>query len=130
MKKLLAFILVLSFGISSCTRNTSMVEFKSSGFLIGIDSKGYINQLLDIENSCNYLAPDTLAPLLSCRVDSEMYYPVGASYEDPILTLQFEEDLQANIRVEEKPTHITFELVGINKLEMVELIAWGPVPTT
>jgi len=57
-------------------------------------------------------------------------YPISASFENEILSVQFDENVEAKIKVEEKPTHITFELLEFNSPEKVDLIVWGPIPTT
>lgn len=55
--------------------------------------------------------------------------PVSAAFENEVLTLRYDGGLEAMIRVEEKPTHVTFELVAFNRPGDVELVAWGPIPT-
>jgi hypothetical protein len=50
--------------------------------------------------------------------------------EENFLVFHFEGNQKAKVKVEEKPTHITFELVEFNSAETVDLIAWGPIPTT
>jgi hypothetical protein len=130
MKQKLILLGVLIAIIVSCDNNQTLVTFKSDTLQIGIDKEGNINQLIDIGNNKNYVSFDTLAPLLTCRVDSEMLYPVSVSFKNDVLSVEFVDNLVAKIQVEEKPTHINFELVGFNSPEKVELIAWGPIPTT
>jgi len=107
-----------------------MVQFQSSFVEIGIDSKGFVTEITDLTQHKSYLATDTIAPLLSCRFNSKVIYPVSASVENKILTVQFENQLEAKIKIVEKPAHITFELIEFNHPEKVELIVWGPIPTT
>ncbi|MDB4584475.1 hypothetical protein N9164_15090, partial [Draconibacterium sp.] len=42
----------------------------------------------------------------------------------------FDGKLEAKVKAEEKESHITFEVIEFNRPENVELIVWGPVPTT
>lgn len=130
MTKTFLSILIAAMFLFSCTKEQHLVEFKTTQFLIGINKTGYIHQLIDIQNKKEYLSNDTLAPLISCRVNSEMIYPVRASIVNDILTVQFNETLEAKIKVEEKSSHINFELIEFNQPEKVELIVWGPIPTT
>jgi hypothetical protein len=130
MNKILVLITTVVIILSSCSKNQSLVEFKSSQFLIEIDTKGDVTQLLDIQNQKNYISIDTISPLLSCMVNSEIIYPIGATFENEILSIQFDENLVAKIKVEEKQSHITFEIFEFNNPENVELIVWGPIPTT
>ena len=130
MKNYFLFFSVLAIIFSSCSQNMSMVQFQTSHIEIGIDTKGYISEIVDLNNQKNYLASDTIAPLLSYKANGDIFYPVSASYENNILSLVFENKLEAKITVEEKPSHITFELKEFNSQEQVELIVWGPIPTT
>ena len=129
MKKLTLALIIAVF-LFSCSKENVIVEFKSGNFQIGISDKGTVSQLIDINSGKNYISKDTIAPLLSCRIDSQMIYPVSAIYENQLLVFSFENNLQAKVKVEEKETHINFELVEFNHSENVELIVWGPLPNT
>ena len=130
MKRNLLFFAAIIVLFASCKNNHPLVSFKSDSFQIDIDKKGNIIQLTDIQNSKNYISTDTIAPLLSCMTNSKILYPVSASFESEILSVMFENNLEAKIKVEQKPTHITFELIEFNSPENIELIIWGPIPTT
>ena len=130
MKKQFYHLLILATILSSCSQKKSIVDFQTSFVKISIDSKGFVTEISDIKNGTNYLATDTIAPLFSCRVNGKIIYPVSASVENQILIFQFENDLEAKIKVEEKTTHINFELIDFNQPENVEMIIWGPIPTT
>jgi hypothetical protein len=130
MNKFLFFYLVLAMFFSACSEKKSLVQFQTSFVKIGIDQKGFITEIQDLQLQKNYLATDTIAPLLSCRIDGKYLYPVSVSFENQTLTFQFEKELEAKVKVEEKTTHISFELVEFNHPENVELIVWGPIPTT
>ena len=129
MKKLSILIVLSVFLLSSCTKTKNIAEFKTDSFLIGISGQGTISGLKDIKNGKEYLATDTISPLLTCRVDSVMIYPVSAVFENGIVTIQFPEQMEAKIKVEEKPGYITFELTEFSPNDKVELVVWGPFPT-
>jgi hypothetical protein len=128
-KKLILFAAIVLL-LASCNSNQTLVTFKSDNFQIDIDKKGNVIQLTDLQNNKNYISTDTIAPLLTCMTNSEILYPVSASVENQILLVQFENNLEAKIKVEQKPTHTTFELIEFNYPENIELIVWGPIPTT
>lgn len=130
MKKLSVLLVLTVFLLSSCTKNRNVAEFKTDNFLIGIAENGTISSLKDIKNGNEYLATDTFSPLLSCRMDSVMIYPVSAAFENGIISVQFPEQMEAKIKVEEKSGYVTFELTEFSQKEKVELIVWGPFPTT
>ena len=56
-------------------------------------------------------------------VNSEIIYPLSATFKDEMLSIQFENDLTAIIKVEEKQSHITFEIIEFNNPENVELLS-------
>jgi hypothetical protein len=130
MNRILFLLIAIATLFSSCSNNQSLVEFKTSNFLIGVDTKGNVSQLVDSKNQQNYLSNDTISPLLTCMVNSEMIYPNTATFENGILSIQFAGNLEAKIKVEEKLSHISFEIIKFNQPENVELVVWGPIPTT
>jgi hypothetical protein len=130
MKKHLTSIFILLAIFFSCTEKKSIVQFQNSFLKIGIDSKGFISEIEDLKNHKNYLATDTIAPLFSCRVNGKIIFPVSASFENNILAFRFNNELEAKIKVEEKPTHINFELIEFYNSGEVEMVIWGPIPTT
>jgi len=129
MKKCFFLVLVV-ISAFSCSDKKTVVSYQSGSFLIGINSEGLINQLIDLKSNKNYISKDTIAPILSCRIDSQIHYPVSANVENNRLVFSFKGDLQAIVKVNEKDSHVTFELVEFKHPENVELIVWGPIPTT
>ena len=61
-----------------------------------------------------------------------MCYPESANFneQNKTILLTFENKVEAKIKVKTKQTHLTFELVSISNSENIELIVWGPYPTT
>jgi len=130
MNRIFISILFFILLFTACSKQQTLVEFSSDAFKIGINKKGYVNELTDNGNNKNYLSTDTIAPLLSCRIKGKFLYPESAAFAENILSIQFKGNREAKIKVEEKPTHITFELVEFNSPDTVELVAWGPIPST
>lgn len=129
MKKI-TYLFLITIVTFSCTKDRTIATFQSASFQLGINSNGEINQLIDLNTNINYVSKDTIAPFLSCRINNEMLYPVSASLENDHLIFSFDGEFQATVKTEEKDSHITFELVQFKHPENVELIVWGPVPTT
>ena len=121
------FLIILI--IAGCNPKNTLVEFNSDHFKIGINKTGFVSELVDIKSNTNYLSEDTIAPLISCRINGQFFYPVSASVQENQLLIQFEGNREARIKVEEKPTHITFELIEFNSPDTADLIAWGTIPT-
>jgi hypothetical protein len=70
---------------------------------------------------------------LAIRVNGEIESPTGMSSDkqgEEIKLLYERSGVEAMIKAEQKGTHVTFELISIAPREKVELIIWGPYPTT
>lgn len=132
MKKALLFLLPISFLFYGCSTDgtSKWFEFKTQTFQLSLDDQGAIQELVDITSGTNYLAEDTLSYLLSIRMDSQIVFPHLAEAEADQIILHFQPNITANIKVEEKNTHLTFELVDLSPKEAVELVVWGPYATT
>lgn len=130
MKKYSLFFLIFAIAFSSCNQKKPVLSIQSSYIQISIDSKGFFTDIKDLKNRRNYLSSDTIAPLLSCRTKGKIIYPLNIKNDNNLLEIQFDNELLAKVKVEEKTTHINFELIEFNKPDEVEMIIWGPIPTT
>ncbi|AWW00804.1 hypothetical protein [Arcticibacterium luteifluviistationis] len=132
MKNLFAVLTLLTLAFNSCSTNsgTSIIDLKSESFEISINDKGAISSFIDAKAGKDYILKDTLAPLLSVRINNQYINPSSATAKDNVITLDFENDVVANVQVEEKGTHFTFELVSLTNADSVDLVLWGPYPTT
>ncbi len=129
MKPALISILFMLF-ITACNSKKEIATLKTDDLTLSIDSKGFITELTSTLNGKNYLSTDTVAPLFSCWVEGKMRYPEKAGFENNILTLQYAQNLEIKIECIQNSTHLTFELKDCNQPENVELVVWGPIPTT
>ena len=130
MKPITFGLLSLTICFLACSKEKPLAIFKSNDLAIGIDENGHIQALTDVSNDVDYLAKDTIAPLLSIKIDSNIVYPLSAVFENDHLIFRFDGDFEAKVKIEEKASHINFELVALNNHEDIELIVWGPVPTS
>jgi hypothetical protein len=124
--------LLFVFALFSCTEKAGNIEIGNDQFTITIDEKGFVQQFLDKETATNYLATDTLSPLMAIRVSSNIILPEKATFDEDNnqIKLQFPEGYSATINCEVKEGHINFELTEISNLSEVEMIIWGPYQTT
>lgn len=127
--KLLFFLSILLI-LNSCSRTSNIAELKSEHLNIGIDARGYISMLLDNNSQIDYLSNDTISPLIALKKDSKIILPLAARVEGNKLVFQFEEGIDLKVKFEEKKSHITFELVEASNITDIDLIVWGPIPTT
>jgi len=132
MKKITYFFFLL-FALAACSNlEQSSLSFSSSNFQLSIDRQGYITKFLDLQSEKNYLATDTLAPFLSIRKAGEVIFPQNATFSqnESLLSFQFSEEITADVFVQEKESHLTFELKTLSPIDNIEMIIWGPYPTS
>lgn len=131
MKKVF-WLFWISLFITSCNHET--IRLKTNTFQISIDKQGYIESFSDRQKHQNYLVENPVSPLLSIRVKGKIIAPSSATWnhahKDITLTYPPGESFKAVVRVEEKKTHINFELASVESADSVELIVWGPFQTS
>jgi hypothetical protein len=131
LKKGVAFIAILSFSILFGCGSKGDISLNAGALELTINKNGSVVQLANDVSGINYHFNDTISPLLSVRVDNELLLPIEASLEEQqIIALKFNEQITAHIKIEEKESHLTLELVVLSGNEAVELVVWGPFPTT
>lgn len=99
-------------------------------FILLLDGKGNITGLEDRKKQKDYLYKAAPSPLLQVKSADQWMVPTAAQLKDNLLTLDYSVDIQLRIAYKEKSSHLTFELVEAKGFETIELIAWGPIPTT
>lgn len=117
---------------SKSSQKNIPIKFASHSFQMAIDHLGQITNLIDKSTGDDYFAKSISAPFLSIRVNQEIIPPSSADFDEKnqILLLRFDNNIHAKIRVESKATYLTFELQEISGSADIELIVWGPYPTT
>lgn len=75
MKYLFALLCGALFLILACTHQPEGLSFSTDTMELRLDEKGRLSHLLDRRSGENWLTRDTIAPLLSLRVDGELLLP-------------------------------------------------------
>ena len=132
MKNAFLILTFLPILFLSCTteNSTKLIELKTDGFQITLDRQGYFSHFMDLNNGKDYLSKDTLAPLMTIRRENTIILPQSAKLKENILTLFYNDDFEAEIKIEQKASHITFELLSLSNNDQVDLVIWGPYPTS
>jgi hypothetical protein len=111
--------------------NAANISYETSYFKMKIDEKGYIVSILDKSTNTEYLPKGQSAPLLSIRCNGEIEQPYMLKEKNNKLILLFDRNkVEAQINTIIRPDYISFELSGITHPEKIELIIWGPYPTS
>lgn len=126
----LSIILLIGFIASSCSEKR--ITFKSDRFDLSLNEKGQVLAFNDNASDLDYHFKDTLSSILSIWKNGEAIHPHTASFneQEKRLSLVFPGDHLAEVLIEEKGSHITFELVSLTGADEIDLVLWGPYPTT
>jgi len=113
-------------------RQESRFTFSAGEFRISLDGRGAVTRLYDVGHGREYLAANQPAPLLSVKTEGRLEAPAAAAMiEARLIRLNFEKSEAAvEIRVVQKPTHISFEVVKAEPAEKIDFCLWGPFPTS
>lgn len=122
--------LVCALFIPSFTVSAQLIRLKSEGLNVNLSDKGQLMALSSPTPEKNYLATGEKAPLLQIRIDSNWYEPTRATFKSGIISLFYQPvQITAQVKVVQKATHITFELIQLNAKNKVNAVIWGPYPT-
>ncbi len=130
MKKSI-FYLIIFLIFTGCS--SEEISFTNGNFKIGLNNSGQVISMVDLNSQKEYFPQNQESYLLSLRVDGTIYHPgqLEWSEEESILDLGFDGiNTLAKIRVEQKATHTTFELLGIEGELKPDLAIWGPFATS
>jgi hypothetical protein len=130
MKKLSFLFASILLILSSCSNKKNLLELHTDNFTLRINSSGKISALIDKKQQRDYLFANSPSPLLQVRSADELLSPQAAQLNGNLLALDYTEDISLTVKYEEKSSHLTFEIVEAKGFEAIELIVWGPIPTT
>ncbi len=125
-----ALPLLLVIMLTACSPKGN--EWKTDQFLIKVSDKGYLTAMCDPTTGINYLAENQPAPLMQIRTGGTYLVPLSCLSDETgkTLVLEFEGNRTARIHFEVKPTHLVLKLEEITGADSLDLIVWGPYPTS
>jgi hypothetical protein len=99
---------------------------------LSVDGGGRLVRLVDRATGRDHPARAIPSHLLSVRTGGVLHSPRSLRWDGAsgIARLDYPDGITARVRVTPKPTHLVFELLGVEPAEPVELIVWGPYATT
>lgn len=104
--------------------------YETNSLKIIINNKGFIEGLIDKAANINYLPPAQTAPIISIRCNGNVSTPHSIKQEGDFLIFNFDNNVEAKLKIVHKPNYLTFEVSEVTPANKVELIFWGPYPTT
>ncbi len=135
MNKNLGLLIVAAFLLPqvSLAAKDPVLALQTRTASFGIDEKGALCAILQSGTKRDYLAAGQPSALLSLRIQGQLHAPSSASWEAQSrrLTLNYASaNARAVVAAEAKSTHAVFEVTEVHAPKPVELILWGPYPTT
>lgn len=124
---------ICAFGTLIVSCSTGDLVLNGGDLQLILGSNGQITELINSKTNVDYFPEGESAPLLAIRVDRIFENPSSLVFdkESNEITLIFQKNgVKAIVSVEEKDTHLVLELKSISPQEKVELVLWGPYPTT
>ena len=123
----------VAFSVVFATSAYSQVEYGTHHFRISVDARGQVASIHDAIHGNELLAPDQPAPLVAVKVGDTIEEPSSAEFlqEASLIRLQYQESgVSLEVGVEEKDTHVTFEILRAEPADTVDIAIWGPYPVT
>ena len=132
MKKILLFLLILNLTLGSWAnhKDSAILNLRTTSFKMSISGTGSILDFTDLKTNKNYLAKDAPVYLMSLRINNEIKVSQKAKASKNTISLFFENNIEAKIKIEEKASYLSFELISLTNKDAVDLIIWGPYSTT
>ncbi|MEA3478734.1 MAG: hypothetical protein U9R60_11180, partial [Bacteroidota bacterium] len=129
MRKITGLLFLLS--LWACS--PALQEFETDHLLLKLNDQGFITSFYDKDGQQEYLPDGLTAPLLSVRASDSIYVPTSMSFDEntQMINLGFTGiGTKTSIKLSSYSTHLKFELANIEHGDLIELIIWGPYPTT
>ncbi|WP_242116992.1 hypothetical protein [Aestuariivivens sediminicola] len=116
--------------LCSCNDQTLTLTSLNGELKFEFEKNGAFKSILDHKRGINYLDASEASYLMSIRIDSSFHYPEAMVMRDSVITLKYASDMSAKIRYAIKDDYFTFELKELHSAKPLDLITWGPYPTT
>ncbi len=101
-------------------------SYSNGVFQVDINSNGKIDQILI--DGINFARKPS--DLLKIKRRNKVFSPTRAHFSNSKINLIFQDDINIIIKVQEKNTHLTFEIVQVNDIDKIGAIVWGPYHIT
>ena len=128
-KLLLPGFFIFIWALMGCSR----MVFQTEGMKLSLDNHGCINEILIGPDHENNLLTDSVSHFLTLYSDGRRHIPVSVSFNrsEKLLRFTFREPVfSVEVRLSEKGSYLTFEVVRAEPAARIEAIQWGPLFTT
>ncbi|HVI45122.1 MAG TPA: hypothetical protein VM802_09630 [Chitinophaga sp.] len=130
-KYLLPYLAVLT-GLAALPA-AAQVNFKTKQWSLQLDASGKLTSMKSLALQKEFLVADKATALMSIKKDGEILAPRSCTWnaKSAELVLSYPQaGVEAKVKVQRNDNYISFELTQLTKPESVDLVLWGPYPTT
>ena len=121
-------------GVLACAAGTEpLVRLRTGSSTFGIDEHGSLCAITRNQDGLSFLTTKQPSPLLSLRMEGKFVAPETAAWDAKTkrLTLDYgAAGARAVIHIEARKTHVILKVLEVQPKERIELVLWGPYPTT
>jgi len=111
----------------------AQVQFTSGSLKLGLNERGFLTELSNLQSGKNYLYTDSLSALLTLVSNNKKYLPASLAYNssNQIISLKYQPvGVTIEIKVTPKNTHLVLEIIKAGPEKNIDAIIWGPFKTT
>ncbi|MCL5097202.1 MAG: hypothetical protein M1608_06705 [Candidatus Omnitrophica bacterium] len=133
MRHYLHILIGISIGLAALAVQAARLTLATDHLFLELNDQGSLVKLVDRQSGTNYLAVGQPASLLTVRTSHGLSIPDAMQWNEAKgnLTLRYDKPgVTVTLRSEAKPTHLVFELTSVEPAGKVDLVIWGPYPTT
>ncbi|WP_126249124.1 hypothetical protein [Chitinophaga rhizosphaerae] len=112
---------------------TAQVSFKTKQWQFGLDGAGKVTSMKSLALNKEFLVPAEATALLSVKKDGAVHAPRTCTWnpKKSELALSYPQTgVEAVVKVQSNDQYLRFELTKISPAEKVDLVLWGPYPTS
>lgn len=130
MKYSMFFVLSFCLMVSA---TFGQVQFETDSWRIALNKSGVVTALISKPENKDYLQKDSANALINIRYKGVYSKPESCVWNAKSSLLHFRfpsQNTTATVKVKIEKTYLSFELIKIDKANEIDLVLWGPFPTT
>ncbi|MCX6282237.1 MAG: hypothetical protein NTU51_09780 [Bacteroidetes bacterium] len=112
---------------------TAQVSFRTNELQLELGNSGQLEHLISLSNRKDMLYKDTASFLIKIKTSGGWEIPsrLTVKKQQGIIRLYYPlNKVNLELRIAEKPTYLTMELISVTPQNKVDFITWGPLPLT
>ncbi|MES2006428.1 MAG: hypothetical protein V4450_18065 [Bacteroidota bacterium] len=131
MKKRWLAGMIFSFLFVATTVRAQAV-FTTKQWMLSLDKTGKLSSMKRLSPEKEFLVTDSANALLRIQYKGQLLSPQTCIWKakQSELELSYAQHITATVKVKTEASYLSFELQKLNQAEQVQLVLWGPFPTS